>query len=123
MTRLAFAALAVLAITATPSEAREYNQSGGISSDTQAMINRIRADMAVEGKDQGEFGSFEDDCGELDVGVNEAGASPDNQVIIADSIVNIGGRCRIVRRSGGFRSDPAGQTPSTLNTPSDIDFE
>ncbi|MEO1472816.1 MAG: hypothetical protein AAFS03_02575, partial [Pseudomonadota bacterium] len=55
--------------------------------------------------------------------VFEAGASPDNQVIIADSIVNIGGRCRIVRRSGGFRSDPAGQTPSTLNTPSDIDFE
>lgn len=114
-------ALALIApLMATPALAKEYNQSNIVPSDSQALINRIQADIATGGDEEGFYGSFEDDCAALEVGANQSGAAPDNQVIIADKIINIGGRCRIIRSGGGFQGSsgtpPAGSqsNPSTF---------
>jgi len=120
----AIAALLLIGAGHAPAAtAKEYNQAPTVPSDTQAMINRIRADIAVAGDDQGAFGTFEDDCGELNVGANSAGSAPDEQVIIADTIVNVGGNCRIVRSSGGFNRDPAGTPPETLSSSTKPTYE
>jgi hypothetical protein len=112
-----FAAAAMFAFHATPSaDAKEYNKSKGVPSDSQALVNRIQAQMSGQ-NGEGEFGSRESDCGELDVGANQqsnqAGRANDDQVIIADKIINIDGNCRMVRNQGGFKpTEPAGKAPA-----------
>jgi uncharacterized low-complexity protein len=97
-------------------DAKEYNKSKTVPSDSQALVNRIQAQMSGNNGD-GEYGSRESDCGELDVGANnpshEAGKANDDQVIIADKIINIDGNCRMIRNQGGFKpTEPAGKAPA-----------
>lgn len=121
---VSFIATAVIALSVSQSAAaKEYNQAAIIPSDTQALINRIQADIAATGEDEGFYGSFEDDCSSLDIGTSNDGSAPDQQVIIADKIVNIGGRCRVIRSSGGFQQVPSGSTPDNLTTPDAIPFD
>src|SRR5689334_3016670 len=99
-------ALAVIG-AAPPADAKEYNKARGIPSDSQALVNRIQAEMSGQ-NGEGQYGSRESDCGELDVGASTEANRPDNQVIVADKIINIDGQCRIVRNNGGFKQpDPA----------------
>ncbi|MEM0986170.1 MAG: hypothetical protein AAGJ32_07990 [Pseudomonadota bacterium] len=121
---LALALLASGPFTA-PASAKEYNQSGQVPSDAQALINRIQADIAHRGADEGFYGSFEDDCGSLNIGANSDGSAPDQQVIVADKIINIGGRCRVVRSQGGFMRDAGTPPEDTLipDAPGEIPFE
>ncbi|MEM7767240.1 MAG: hypothetical protein AAF253_07095 [Pseudomonadota bacterium] len=116
----ALTGLALASPLASPADAKEYNQTGSIPSDAQAMINRIQADIAVMGDDEGFYGSFEDDCSSLNIGANADGSAPDQQVIVADTIVNIGGRCRVVRGQAGFQNR-SGETPSDTYTPPPAD--
>lgn len=104
-------------LISSPAIAEEYNLPKGIPADSQALINRIQADLALRGKNEGFYGSFEDDCGSLNIGANSDGAAPDQQVIVADTIINIGGRCRVVQSQGGFM-DPAGHAPEDSLVPS-----
>jgi hypothetical protein len=98
-----------------PAEAKEYNKPKGVPADSQALVNRIQAEMSAS-NGEGEFGSMEGNCDELNVGANTEASRPDEQVIIADKIVNIGGHCRMIRNQGGFKPTepkaPAGKTPA-----------
>lgn len=101
---------------ALEAHAKEYNKAKGVPSDSQALVNRIQAQMSGNNGD-GEYGSRESDCGELNVGSDtstpQAGRSNDDQVIIADKIINIDGNCRMVRNQGGFKpTEPAGPAPA-----------
>ncbi len=101
-------AAAAAILVAGPVLAKEYNKPRHVPSSEQAMINRIQAELTVAGENQGAYGSFEDDCNELQVGTNSGGGDqPDSQVIIADTIINVAGHCRIRRRGGGFAQPPA----------------
>ena len=95
-----------------PAEAKEYNKSKGVPADSQAMVNRIQAEMSSS-NGEGEFGSMESNCDELDVGANTEASRPDEQVIIADKIVNVGGHCRMIRSQGGFK--PKGDQPKSTD--------
>ncbi|HEV7693953.1 MAG TPA: hypothetical protein VGO52_24175 [Hyphomonadaceae bacterium] len=85
-----------------PAEAKEFNKPKGIPADSQALVNRIQAEMSATNTD-GAYGSQESNCDELNVGSNTEGSRPDDQVIVADKIVNVGGHCRMVRNNGGFK--------------------
>ncbi|MEM9378024.1 MAG: hypothetical protein AAGA72_17525 [Pseudomonadota bacterium] len=97
--------------------AEEYNLGNDIPADAQALINRVQADIAHRGADEGFYGSFEDDCSSLNIGANTQGSAPDQQVIVADKIINIGGRCRVVRSQAGFMKS-SGVTPEDTLVPS-----
>lgn len=102
----------LITLNATPAEAKEYNKSKGVPSDSQALVNRIQAEMSsVNG--EGAYGSMESDCDELNVGANSEETRPDEQVIIADKIVNVAGHCRMVRSQGGFK--PKTEQPDSLD--------
>ena len=70
---------------------------------------------------EGEFGSTEGNCDELNVGANDETTRPDEQVIIADKIINVGGHCRMIRNQGGFKppappkNTDAGRKPRPKN--------
>jgi hypothetical protein len=104
---------AAFAIDGGPTaEAKEYNKGKSVPSDSQALVNRIQAQMSSTNT-EGEFGSRESNCDELNVGANTEGSRPDEQVIIADKIVNVGGQCRMIRNQGGFKpAEPAGKAPA-----------
>jgi hypothetical protein len=94
---------ALFTVNATlTADAKEYNKSKGVPSDSQALVNRIQAEMSTT-NGEGEFGSMESNCDELDVGANTEATRPDDQVIIADKIINVGGHCRMIRNQGGFK--------------------
>jgi hypothetical protein len=97
---IAIATLATVLTLSGPAFAKEYNNEEGIPADSQALINRVQADIAHRGADEGFYGSFEDDCSSLNIGNN---SSANEQVIVADTIINIGGRCRVVRSQQGFQ--------------------
>ena len=107
----------IIGLASSPAFAEEYNLGNDIPADAQALINRIQADIAHRGADEGFYGSFEDDCSSLNIGANTQGNAPDQQVIVADQIINIGGRCRVVRSQGGFMN-PAGTPPEDSLVPS-----
>ena len=95
----ALGGLAVAAGPAIPAaHAKEYNNPTTMPSDVQAMVNRIKAEFALE--DDG-GNPFERDCESLNIGTNPGSG---DQTIIADKIVNIGGRCRVIGRNTGVRS-------------------
>ena len=77
-----------------------------------SLVNRIQAEMSTT-NGEGEFGSMESNCDELDVGANTEATRPDEQVIIADKIVNVGGHCRMIRNQGGFK--PKGDQPKSTD--------
>jgi|GEM_PF-6405984 len=106
-----------VALASTHAVAEEYNLGTDIPADAQALINRIQADIAHRGADEGFYGSYEDDCSSLNIGANTQGNAPDQQVIVADTIINIGGRCRVVRSQAGFMGS-AGTTPDNTLVPS-----
>jgi hypothetical protein len=100
-----------------PAEAKEYNKSKGVPSDSQALVNRIQAEMSTT-NEGGEFGSMEGNCDELNVGANTEESRPDEQVIIADKIINVGGHCRMIRNQGGFKSkEPPKEPPVSGRKP------
>ena len=109
-------------IPSPPAFAKEYNKSKGVPSDSQALVNRIQAEMSA-GNGEGEFGSMESNCDELDVGANTEAGRPDEQVIIADKIINVGGHCRMIRNQGGFKpqdrpkSEPKGAEGRVIGKP------
>jgi hypothetical protein len=106
--------LALLCLATQPVQAKTYNILKGIPSESQALINRIQADMAAQGG-SGEHGAFEGDCGDLNVGASTDGTRPASQVIIADKIINIGGQCRTIGAGGGVRAttNSSGQTTTS----------
>lgn len=98
-----FALLALALAAAAPAmEAKKFNISNGVPSSSQAIINRVYANMAASGDQGGQYGQYESDCSDLDIGANDADGRPDSQVIVADTIINAGGKCRAVRRNGLF---------------------
>lgn len=107
---LVSAAIAVLG--AGRLEAKQYNTPPGVPSDSQALVNRVIANMSAT-NGEGDYGAFEGDCSELDVGANTEATRPEEQVIIADKIINIEGRCRMTRSHGGFepKDSTEGGTP------------
>ena len=95
-----------------PADAKEYNKSKAVPADSQALVNRVRAQMSGANT-EGAYGSQESDCGELNVGANDEAGKPDDQVIVADKIINIDGHCRMIRNQGGFKpAEPAGKAPA-----------
>ena len=107
----------IVGLASSSAFAEEYNLGNDIPADAQALINRIQADIAHRGADEGFYGSFEDDCSSLNIGANTQGNAPDQQVIVADKIINIGGRCRVVRSQGGFMNS-SGTPPEDSLVPS-----
>jgi uncharacterized low-complexity protein len=109
-------AMAATLSSSFEAEAKEYNKSKTVPSDSQALVNRIQAQMSGN-NGEGEYGSRESDCGELNVGSdntsNQAGRAPDDQVIIADKIINIDGNCRMIRNQGGFKPTEPQTTAKT----------
>lgn len=101
---IATTSLAGALVTGPASHAREYNQHPHLPAHSQATINRIQADMAFRASEAGGgfYGTFESDCNELNVGTATDANRPDQQIIVADQIINVGGHCRMIRHTGGF---------------------
>lgn len=113
-----FALLALALAAAAPAmEAKKYNNPNGIPSSSQAIMNRVFADMAGSGETAGQYGQYESDCSDLDIGANTDDGRPDSQVIVADTIINAGGKCRVVRRNGLFSQKEAAPEPKAGTKP------
>jgi hypothetical protein len=98
---------------------RQYNQSVFLGAREQAMVNRVQAGITAQASKTGQRGLFNQDCneiglngpektakpkglasargGELNVGSFQQANRPREQIIVADSIINLGGHCRASR--------------------------
>lgn len=109
--RLSFAIMSA-ALWITPfAIAKEYNMPQGVNSEAQASINRIMADIRTQGDSAGAFSTFESSCEDLEIGALDGSARPDQQIIVADQIINVAGQCRVRRSSGGFANSDAAAAP------------
>lgn len=114
--RLSFAIMSA-ALWATPfAIAKEYNMPQGVNSEAQASINRIMADIRTQGEGAGSFSTFESSCEDLEIGTLDSSARPDQQIIVADQIINVAGQCRVRRSIGGFGAPEDSTAASQAST-------
>ncbi|MEZ5914212.1 MAG: hypothetical protein R3C42_01115 [Parvularculaceae bacterium] len=103
--------------------AKQFNQSPFLPAREQAMVARVQAGIAAKAKETGEHGLFDRDCdqnaqqdgkvadrgftrpqspvsangGNLLIGAQSGLTRPKEQIIVADTIINVGGYCRMRR--------------------------
>ena len=101
--RLIALSLLTATLSSAPALAKEYNSSTGVPPSAQATINRIMAEAAQEGKNSGDVNAFESDCADLKIGTGNE--NTEEQIIVADQIINAGGQCRVRGGLGAFSSE------------------